>query len=109
MADYEVIHVAVAPPATLDANLVKSVAAVINKSPYDTRLLLAGEIPKIIAHYNSIQIAESGIQNLRDLGLVQLRVGILSFASLHKASRRKPWNSGRKKFYSETLPVAIKG
>lgn len=72
MADYEVIHVAVASPATLDANLVKSVAAVINKSPYDTRLLLAGEIPKIIAYYNSIQIAESGIQNLRDLGLVAI-------------------------------------
>jgi hypothetical protein len=72
MADYEVIHVAVAPPATLNANLVKSVAAVINKSPYDTRLLLAGEIPKIIAHYNSIQIAESRIQNLRDLGIVAI-------------------------------------
>lgn len=70
MADYEIIHVAIAPPDTLDANLVKSVATVINKSPYDTRLLLAGEIPKIIAHYDSVQIAESIIQNLRTLGLV---------------------------------------
>jgi hypothetical protein len=72
MADYEIMHIAVAPPAKLDANLVKSVATVINRSPYDTRLLLTGKIPKIIAHYDGIQIAESIIHNLRDLGLVAI-------------------------------------
>ena len=72
MSDHEVVHVAIAPPATLDTNLVRSVAAIINKSPYNTRLVLAGEIPKIIAHYDSMQIAESIIQNLRDLGLVAI-------------------------------------
>jgi hypothetical protein len=72
MADYEVMHIAIAPPANPDANLVRSVATVINKSPYDTRLLLAGEIPKIIAHYDSIQTTESVIRNLRDLGLVAI-------------------------------------
>ncbi len=72
MADYEVIHIAVAPPANLDANLVNSVATVINKSPYDTRLLLAGEIPKIIAHYSSVETAESVTKKLRDLGLVAI-------------------------------------
>lgn len=70
MAHYDVMHVAIAPPAPLDASLVGSVAAIINKNPYDTRLLLTGEIPKIIAHYESIQIAESVVRNLRDLGLV---------------------------------------
>jgi hypothetical protein len=72
MADYEVMHIAVAPPANLDANLVRSVATVINKSPYDTRLLLGGKIPKIIAHYEGMQIAESSIRNLRDLGLTAI-------------------------------------
>jgi len=72
MADYEVMHIAVAPPTNLDANLVKSVATVINKSPYHTRLLLAGEIPRIIAHYDNIQIAESIVQNLRELGLAAM-------------------------------------
>jgi len=72
MADYEVIHIAVAPPANLDANLVRSVATVINKSLSYTRLLLAGEVPKVIAHYDSIQMAESVIQNLRNLGLVAI-------------------------------------
>lgn len=69
MADYEIVHIAIAPPANLDANLVRNVATVINKSPYDTRLLLTGEIPKIIAHYGSTQVAESIIKNLRNLGL----------------------------------------
>ena len=72
MADHEVMHIAVAPPANLDADLVRSVATVINKSPSYTRLLLAGKAPKVIAHYDSIQIAESIIQNLRDLGLVAM-------------------------------------
>jgi hypothetical protein len=72
MTDYEVIHIVVAPPANLDANLVRSVATVINKSPFPTRLLLAGEVPKVIAHYDNIQIAESIIQNLRNLGLVAI-------------------------------------
>jgi hypothetical protein len=72
MADYEAVHIAVAPPAKLDANLASSVATVINKSPSYTRLLLGGEVPKVIAHYDSLQIAESVIQNLRGLGLVAI-------------------------------------
>ena len=62
MADSEVTHVAIAPAPNLDADLVRSVAGVLNKSPYDTRLLLAGDIPKIVAHYENLQIAESIIQ-----------------------------------------------
>jgi hypothetical protein len=72
MTDYEVIHIAVAPPANLDANLVRSVATVINKSLSQTRLLLAGEVPKVIAHYDSMQAAESIIRNLRNLSLVTI-------------------------------------
>ena len=70
MADDKVMHIAVAPPANLDADLVRNVATIINRSPYETRLLLAGEVPKVIAHCDSTQIAESIIQNLRDLRLV---------------------------------------
>jgi len=72
MTDYEVIHIAVAPPANLDANLARSAATVINKSPSQARLLLAGEVPKVIAHYDSIQAAESIIRNLQNLGLVAI-------------------------------------
>jgi hypothetical protein len=69
MVGNEVMHIAVAPPANVDENLVKNVAAVIQKSPFDTRLLLAGEIPKIIASCDSLQMAEYIILNLRNLGL----------------------------------------
>ena len=48
MADNEIVHVAIDLPTTQAAHLVKKMAAVINKAPYDTRLLLAGEIPRII-------------------------------------------------------------
>lgn len=70
--NYEVVHIAVAPPAHPDEKLVSSVAAVINKSHTYTRLLLAGEVPKIIAHADSPPGAESIVRNLRSLGLVAL-------------------------------------
>jgi len=72
MTDREIIHIVVAPPANLDTNLVRNAATLINKSPAQTRLLLVGELPQIIAHYDSIQIAESTIRNLQDLGLVAI-------------------------------------
>ncbi len=72
MAEYDVVHIAVAPPANPDEKLVSSVAAVINKSATYTRLLLAGEIPKIIAHADSPPEAEAIVKNLRELGLTAL-------------------------------------
>ena len=72
MAGNEIVHLAIAPPDTCEANLIKKVAAVVNKDLYETRLLLAGEIPRIIAHYHNMQTAESIAQSLRDLGLVAI-------------------------------------
>jgi hypothetical protein len=69
-AGYDVVHVAVAPPAALEEELVKKVAAVVGKNLYETRLRLVGKIPKIIANYDTIQQAESTAQSLRGLGLV---------------------------------------
>jgi hypothetical protein len=70
--DYEVVHIAVAPPARPDEKLVSSVAAVIDKSLTHTRLLLAGQLPKIIAQADSPSAAEAIIKALRQLGLVAL-------------------------------------
>ena len=72
MADSEVTHVAIAPSSNTDADVIRSVAAVLNKTPYDTRLLLAGEIPRIVAHYENMQMAESTVQKLRQLGLAAI-------------------------------------
>jgi hypothetical protein len=72
MVDYETVHIAIAPPAHPDEKLVSSVAVVINKSPTYTRLLLAGEVPKIIAHAENPPAAEAIIKSLGELGLVAL-------------------------------------
>jgi hypothetical protein len=83
MAENEVVHVAVAPPATLDEELVKKVAAVVGKSPYETRLRLTGKIPKIIANYDILQQAELTTKSLKELGLV-----VILFTD---SELRKPW------------------
>jgi len=70
MAGYEVVHVAVAAPNIPEPDIIEKVATIVNKDPYQTRLSLSGGIPKLIAHYHSMQEAESTAQNLRDLGLV---------------------------------------
>jgi hypothetical protein len=72
MADFDVVPIAVAPPSHPDEKLVSSVAAIINKSLSYTRLLLAGEIPRIIAHADSPPAAETIVRNLRQLGLAAL-------------------------------------
>jgi hypothetical protein len=66
----DIVHVAVAPPKTLDADLVKRVASLVGKEIFDTRLLLAGEIPRIIAHYPNAGAAHSIVQGIREAGLV---------------------------------------
>jgi CRP-like cAMP-binding protein len=83
MTGYDIVHVAVAPPNILEANLVKEVAAILNKDLYGTRLLLAGRVPRIVAHYQTIQAAESTAQSLRALGLVTV---VCSDSELRKPS-----------------------
>ena len=85
MAEYEVVHVAIAPPATLEEELIKKVAAIIAKNPYETRLRLAGKIPKIIANYATMQMAESTARSLRELGLVVI---VCPDSELRKSSPR---------------------
>lgn len=81
MAQVDIGHVAVAPPAALDEELVKKVAVVVGKSPYETRLKLTGKIPKIIANYSSMQAAELAADSLRHLGLMAF---VVSDAELRK-------------------------
>ena len=63
-------HVAIVPPEVLEPGLVKQAAGILDKDPYETRLLLAGKIPRIIAHYQTGELAEPVVRRLRSLGLV---------------------------------------
>ncbi len=85
MALNEIVHVAIAPPARLEENLIKQVAAIVDKNLYETRLLLAGKVPKIIAHYDTVQMAELTAQSLRALSLVVI---MCKDSELRKSSQK---------------------
>jgi hypothetical protein len=84
MAAQDIVHLAIVPPPALEANLIERVAAIVNKNSYETRLLLTGAIPRIIAHYPSMQTAESAARSLKDLGLVPI---VLNDSELRKPSQ----------------------
>ena len=83
MVGFEIIHIAVAPPDVPDTTLIEKVAVIIGKDLYNTRLLLAGKIPKIIAHYASKDQADTVAQSLRTLGLTAI---VFEDAELRKHS-----------------------
>jgi len=66
----DTVHIAVAPPKPLSAELLKKVASLLGKEIVDTRLLLAGEIPRIMVSYPDADAAESMAQRMRDAGLL---------------------------------------
>jgi len=67
-----ILYLALVPLVAPETGVITEVAAIIGKEPYGTRLLLAGKVPKIIARYESKQMAESVTQKLRDLRLVPI-------------------------------------
>jgi len=68
----DIFHVAVYPFHSENSSLIKDIAEVVNKHVYDTRLLLIGTIPRIIAHYEDKQVAYSVANSLSKLGLTVL-------------------------------------
>lgn len=84
MSAQDIVHLAITPPSAPEANLIESVAAIVNKSPYDTRLLLTGTLPRIIARYPDMQAAQSAVRSLKDLGLVPI---VLDDSELRKLPR----------------------
>ena len=69
MNNSETVYIVITPPAVLDEKLIKGVADILNKNIYDARVLLSGEIPKIAAHYENMQIAGPVLHTLTDLGI----------------------------------------
>jgi hypothetical protein len=72
---HDMIYVAVAPPKTIGEDLLKKVASLVGKEIFDTRLLLAGEIPRIIASSLDTDTADSIAQSLSDAGLLAFACG----------------------------------
>ncbi|MFZ1914883.1 MAG: hypothetical protein WCF70_04140 [Dehalococcoidales bacterium] len=74
MVTNEIVHLLVAPPQTVETSLVKEASLILQKDPYETRMLLSGKLPKLIAHYSSVAAAETAARQLKTLGLVALAV-----------------------------------
>jgi len=74
MVPAEIVHVTIVPPDTLDAPLVQRVSEIVGKDPYGTRLLLVGKIPRIIAHYTTMDAANMTAERLESLGLTVMLV-----------------------------------
>ena len=70
MATNNIARILVAPPDNLETNLVKEAATILNKDPYEARLLLSGKIPKLIAYYPNSHEAELIANRLKALGLI---------------------------------------
>ena len=70
MDQNDMVYVAIAPPKTLGGDLLKRVASLVGKEVFETRLLLAGEIPSIIASCPNTDTADSIARSLRNAGLV---------------------------------------
>ena len=72
MADNEIVYVAVIPQDNPGIDLVKAVAGIIGKDAYQTRLLLAGSIPRVVARCVGVREAEALARQLREAGLTTI-------------------------------------
>ena len=72
MAESDIVYVAVIPQDYPSINLSKAVAGIIGKDAYQTRLLLAGSIPRIVARCSGAGAAEAMGRKLREAGLTTI-------------------------------------
>jgi len=69
MEKADVIYLALVPLASPEASIVSRAAAIIGKNLPETRLLLAGKVPRLFARYDSKEAAEAVARRLTELGL----------------------------------------
>lgn len=81
MAESDIVYVAVIPQDYPSINLSKAVSEIIGKDAYQTRLLLAGSIPRIVARCVGAGAAEATARKLREAGLTTI---VCSDAELRK-------------------------
>jgi hypothetical protein len=70
MAGNEIFHVAAIATNVLAPEVIAKASAITGQDHYQTRLLLTGMLPRLIAHYTNVQDAETTAQDLTGLGLI---------------------------------------
>jgi hypothetical protein len=63
-------HLAVASRRLLDADTIRQIGAVVQRTPYDIRTRIRGDLPKPIVHFDTLEKAEAAAADVRALGLV---------------------------------------
>lgn len=69
MARHEMVHVVAVPQGPPDEGLLRRAAHLLGKEIVDVRLLLAGEVPRIIADRTDADKADLLARDLRDAGI----------------------------------------
>lgn len=60
----EVFHVAAMPPSKPDEKLIRQIAAISSQPDYQIRMAFAGPLPKIIAHFQTNEMATAAVKAL---------------------------------------------
>lgn len=63
------VHLVLMPPDKMDPDLVNEIGAIFKKDAYQTRQILSGKIPKLIASYHSPEEAETVAGSIKAIGL----------------------------------------
>jgi hypothetical protein len=74
MNDAKVYHVAIMPPQEASASLISQVSAIASQPDYQVRMMLAGRLPKFIAHFRDESAAKTAVNSLRDLKLTAFTI-----------------------------------
>lgn len=72
MDSRDIVYVVIAPPDIIEASLIQEVAGIIDKDLYETRRLLTGKIPRIVARYQDEEAANSVARSLRAADLMTI-------------------------------------
>jgi hypothetical protein len=78
--------VALSPTRILDDDLLSRVAEVLGKDAYNARLLLAGEMPHVVAQYHSEDLAIALADKLKALGLAAIAGSIIDLRQVASAT-----------------------
>jgi hypothetical protein len=99
----EVFHVTAMPTVEPAGELIRQIAAIVSQPEYQIRLLFAGPLPKIIAHYREEGLAAAAVNSLKKLGLTAFRATETELrkpASVKLFAHRLEFGEGRINFKS---------
>ena len=93
------------PLANPGEDLIRQMAAIISQPVYQVRLVFAGPLPKIIAHYKDEALAMTAVDSIKKLGVIVFPIAETELkkpASVRLLANRIETGEGNIKFISRT-------